>query len=185
MPAPFVRVVRVTNKEFQIPHKSYDKPGECFKKQRHHFANKCPYSQGLVFPVVTHKCESLTIKKAECRTTDAFELWCWRRLLRVPCTARRSNKSILKEINPEYSLEALMLKLQYFGHLLQTSDTLEKTLILEKIEDIRRRGGQRMRRLAGITNSKNVNLGKLQKMVGDSDLVCCGPWGYKKSGMTW
>ena len=101
--------------------------------------------KAMVFPVVMYGCESWTIKKAECRRIDAFELWCWRRLLRVPWTARRSNQSILKEINPEYSLEGLMLKLQYFGHLMQRADLLEKTLMLGKIEGKRRRGRQRMR----------------------------------------
>ena len=108
----------------------------------------------MVFPVVMYGCESWTIKKAERQRTDAFELWCWRRLLRVPWTARGSNQSILKEISPEYSLEGLMLKLnlQYFGHLMQGTDSLEKTLMLGKIEDGRRRGQQRMRRLDGITD---------------------------------
>ena len=140
--------------------------------------------KAMVFPLVIHKCESLTIKKAERQTTDVFELWCWRRLLRVLCTARRSNKSILKEINPEYLLEALMLKLQYFGHPLQTSDLLEKTLMLENIEDVRRRGGQRMRWLAGVTSSMNVILGKLHKMVGDSEAWCAVVHGVTKS-QTW
>ena len=102
-------------------------------------------------------CESWTIKKVECQRIDAFELWCWRRLLRVPWTARRSNQSILKEMSPEYSLEGLMLKLQYFGHLMQRTDSLEKTLMLGKIEDGRRRGQQRMRWLDGITNSMNMS----------------------------
>ena len=103
--------------------------------------------KAMVLPVVTYGCESWTIKEAECQRTDAFELWCWRRLLRVPWTARRSNQSILKEISPEYSLEGLMLKLklQYFGHLMQRTDSLEKTLMLGKIEGRRRRGRQRMR----------------------------------------
>ena len=110
--------------------------------------------QDMVFPVVVYRCESWTIKKAECRRIDAFELWCWRRLLRVPWTARRSNHSILKETGPEYSLEGLMLKLrlQHFGHLMQRTDSLEKTLILGKIEGGRRRGRQRMRWLDGITD---------------------------------
>ena len=106
------------------------------KKQRHYFANKGPSSQGLVFPVLMYGCESWIIKKAERRRIDAFELWCWRRLLRVPWTARRSHQSILKEISPEHSLEGLMLKLklQHFGHLMQKTDSLEKTLMLGKIE---------------------------------------------------
>ena len=127
--------------------KSYDKPRQHIKKQRYHFANKSAYSQSYVFPVVMYGCESWTIRKAECQRIDAFELWCWRRLFRVLWTARRSNQSILKEINPEYSLQGLLLKLklQYFGHLRQRADSLEKTLILGKIEGRRRRGRQRMR----------------------------------------
>ena len=119
--------------------------------------------KAMVFPVVVYGCESWTIKKAECRRIDAFELWCWRRLLRVPWTTRRSNQSILKEISPEYSLEGLMLKLklQYFGQLMQRTDSLEKTLMLGKIEGGRRRGQQRMRWLDGSTNSIEVSLSKL------------------------
>ena len=114
--------------------------------------------KAMVFPVVMYGCESWTIKKAEHRRIDAFELWCWRRLLRVPWTARRSNQSILKEINPEYSLEGLMLKLklQYFGHLMRRTDSFEKTLMLEKIEGEKRRGKQRMRWLDGITDSMDM-----------------------------
>ena len=121
--------------------------------------------KAMVFPVVTYGCESWTIKKAECQRIDAFELWCWRRLLRVPWTARRSNQSILKEINPEYTLEGLMLKLklQYFGHLMWRADSLEKTLMLGKIEGRRRRGRQRMRWLDGIIESMDMSLSQLQK----------------------
>ena len=121
----------------------------------------------MVFPVVMYGCESLTVKKAECRRIDAFELWCWRRLLRVPWTARRSNPSILKEISPEYSLEGLMLKLklQYFGHLMQTTNLFEKTLMLGKIEGRRRRGKQRMKWLDGITDPMEMNLSELWELV--------------------
>ena len=127
--------------------KSYDQPRQHIKKQRHYFATKICLVKGMVFPVVMYGCESWTMKKAECLRIDAFELWCWRRLLKVPWTARRFNQSILKEIRPEYSLEGLMLKLklQYFGHLMQRADSFEKTLILAKIEGRRRRGQQRMR----------------------------------------
>ena len=122
--------------------KSYDKPRQHMKKQRYYFANKCLSRQSMVLPVVMYGCESQTIKKAERWRIDVFELWCWRRLLRVPWTARRSNQSILKEISPGYSLEGLMLKLklQYFGHLMQRTDSLEKSLMLEKIEGGRKRG---------------------------------------------
>ena len=120
--------------------------------------------KAMVYPVVMYGCESWTIKKAECRRIDAFEPWCWRRLLRVPWTARRSNQSILKEISPGCSLEELMLKLklQYFGHLMRTADSFEKTLILGKIEGRRRRRQQRMRWLGGITNTMDMSLRKLQ-----------------------
>ena len=119
--------------------------------------------KAMVFPVVMYGCESWTVKKAERQRIDAFELWCWKRLLRVPWTARRSNQSILKEINPEYPLEGLMLKLklQYFGHLMQRTDSLEKTMMLGKIEGRRRRGQQRMRWLDGITDSMGMSLGRL------------------------
>ena len=126
---------------------SYHQPKQHIKKQRHYFVNKGPSVKVIVFTVVMYGCENWTIKKAECQRIDAFELWCWRRFLRVPWTARRSNQSILKEISPRGSLEGLILKLklQYFGHLMRRADSLEKTLMLEKIEGSRRRGQQRMR----------------------------------------
>ena len=147
------------------------------------FANKGLSSQTMIFPIVMYGWESWTIRKAEHRKIDAFELWCCRRLLRVPWTARRSNQSILKEISPEYSLEGLMLKFQYFGHLMQRTDSLEKTLILGKIEGSRRRGWQRIRWLDGITDTVDMSLSKLQEIVKDRE-ACCSSWGRKELDTT-
>ena len=155
--------------------KSCDQPRQHIKKQRCYFTYKGPSSQGYGFPVVMCGCESWTMKKAESQRIDAFELWCWKRLLSVPWTAKRSSQSMLKEISPECSLEGLMLKLklQYFGHLIRRVDSSEKTLMLGKIEG-RRRGRQRMRWLNGITDSM------------DMGLVNCGFWWWTgRPGVLW
>ena len=162
-----------------------DKPIQCIEKQRDYFGDQSPYSQNnmsktMVFPVVMYGCEKRTIKKPWHQRIDAFELWCWRTPLRVPWIARRSNQSILKEISPEYSLEGLMLKSQYFGHMMWRTDALEKNLMLGKIEGERRRGRQRMRMVGwhhwfdGHEFEQAPGNGQ-----GQWSLVCCSPWGWK------
>ena len=156
-------------------------PDSILKSRDITLSTKVCIVKAMIFPVVMYRCESWTIKKAEHWRTDAFKLWCWRRLLRVPWTVRRSYQSILKEINPEYSLEGVMLQLQYFGHLMQRADSLEKTLMLGKTEVKRIKGWQRVKWLENIPNSMDMSLSKLWEIVKDREAWCAAIHGIAKN----
>ena len=167
--------------------KSYNRPRQHIKKQRHYLPTKVHLVNAMVFPVAMYGCESWTIKKAECRRIDVFELWCWRRLLGVPWTARRCNQYILEEISPEYSLDGLMLKLklQYFGYLMWRTDSFENTLMLGMIEGGRRRRWPRMRWLEVITDLMHMSLSKLQELVMGREAWHGAVHGWQKVGHDW